>query len=870
MLSISNIGLNQASSYYEKDDYYSRSSTDGDDWQGKLKNNYSFSDKFNPVEFNQALKSMPNPKRVGFDLTFSAPKSVSIAMVLNDNLKSEIINAHNKAVSETLKEIEDKEIETRITTNGVIERVKTGKMAAAKFNHFVSRNQDMQLHTHCVILNRTEYNGKSYAISNENLYDKHIIYGQLYRNRLAKNLQELGYKCHMTDVDKGFFELDDISQELIDNFSSRRLEIKDKLKTWDNFSAKAADRATQLTRKAKENKDLKILEKSWREDLQGVGLKKAEITLDKTIKSESLKRAVDNLSEHSFAFSAKELERVTLAEGCLSGLNRDDFQKMFQKALDKSEILCLGEIKTGNDTTTYYSTAENIELENSILENIKNESVLKALNDVDKNLNFLATKNNWTLSDEQYQAVLFVAKNTNQYNVIQGLAGTGKTYMLNATRELYEQQGYVVRGASFTGKAAEGLVNGAKIKSSTLHSFFNKLEKESGTNLNSNEIKNTWDFSGLKPGIKPELWVIDEAGLLDNNLFLTLQKAAKLKNAKVLLVGDNKQLLPVGAGNAYSNLVQKKAISTVFLSEIKRQENTEILQAVKEAVNGDVSKSLDILSKNITELKTAPARFKAITKEFCSLDMFERNKTIVLTAKNSDRNKLNELIRGELIKRREILEENQVDIEVLGRDSKKIVKKFAPQDKIIFTKNDYKLGVMNGQTGTIFAGISKNKCLKVLLENGKIILVDTNVYKNLDYGYCITSYKAQGVTAERAIINVDSAQKSLNTRNSYYVNISRAKKGVSIYTDNQAKIKEQFALWAKKITSEDFKISKKVPKISIPKIPIPVIGQGLSLGLKAANLSLKLITKTTNLALKSATFSDKKNDKLKNNSGFHI
>lgn len=61
MLSISNIGLNQASSYYEKDDYYSRSSTDGDDWQGKLKNNYSFSDKFNPVEFNQALKSMPNP-----------------------------------------------------------------------------------------------------------------------------------------------------------------------------------------------------------------------------------------------------------------------------------------------------------------------------------------------------------------------------------------------------------------------------------------------------------------------------------------------------------------------------------------------------------------------------------------------------------------------------------------------------------------------------------------------------------------------------------------------------------------------------------------------------------------------------------------
>lgn len=170
-----------------------------------------------------------------------------------------------------------------------------------------------------------------------------------------------------------------------------------------------------------------------------------------------------------------------------------------------------------------------------------------------------------------------------------------------------------------------------------------------------------------------------------------MQKAAKLKNAKVLLVGDNKQLLPVGAGNAYSNLIQKNAISTCFLSEIKRQENTEILQAVKEAVNGDVSKSLDILSKNIIELKTAPARFKAITKEFCSLDMFERNKTIILTAKNSDRNKLNELIRSELIQRREILEENQVDIEVLGRDSKKSLKNLRRKIRLFSLRTIIKL-----------------------------------------------------------------------------------------------------------------------------------------------------------------------------------
>ncbi|MDQ0202872.1 MobF family relaxase [Pectinatus haikarae] len=164
MLSIANIGLNQAGTYYDADDYYTRTANKNDNWQGKLASRYSRGNDFNPTDFNSALKSMPNAKRVGYDLTFSALKSVSIAMVLDNNKKGDMLVAHNKAVSDTLTEIEKNEIEARVTKNGVTENIKTGKMAVAKFDHFVSRDQDMQLHTHCVILNRTEYQGKSYAM----------------------------------------------------------------------------------------------------------------------------------------------------------------------------------------------------------------------------------------------------------------------------------------------------------------------------------------------------------------------------------------------------------------------------------------------------------------------------------------------------------------------------------------------------------------------------------------------------------------------------------------------------------------------------------------------------------------------------------
>lgn len=805
MLSISNVTAKMASSYYEKDGYYARDMQDGDRWQGRLCKQLALPiHSLEPKQFNELV--LQNPKRAGFDLAFSAPKSVSVAMVMNEEMKKDMLTCHNKAVEKILHEIEVNEIAARITKNGITETIQTGNMACGKFNHYVSRNSDMQLHTHAVILNKTMYNEKIYAVSNESIYQNKILYGQLYRNELAKNLQKKGYPLELTDHEKGFFELKGVEPEMLDRFSTRRQEILQQLKVWNVDDAVNASKAALLSRRAKEHRDLGVLTESWRESILKAGGTQLEkvnepIKIRKEDKLNAFDQAVARLSEHEYAFSKRDLERAVLAEGCISGMTRVDFEKQ----LDKSYLICLGKpITHGEDI--YYTSPGNQAAELQITQNIiQSQGTVNALSEekVKNALSEISKEHGLTLSQEQTEAVLHISTSKDRFSAVQGLAGTGKTYMLFATREVLEKSGYNVVGASYTGKAAEGLQEEAKIKSSTIHSLLNKLEKEAGNAIADEDFsqKKTWNFEGLVAGKKPEIWVIDEAGLTDNNIMLHLQTAAKFKKAKVVLVGDYQQLAPVGAGNSYSNLVQSGKISTCYLSDIRRQKNETLLQAVKESVTGDIHKSLELVADRTFEIPSASKRFKAITKEYTELSPTEQNNTIVLTAKNKDRIAINDSIRVALIKKGDL--GNGIEYKIQTGKSVEHARGFSVGDKIMFFKNDYKLGVMNGQLGKV---INASEGQLVVETNNKAIKVNTEEYNHFDHGYAMTTHKAQGMTVDRAIINIDSTQKKLNSRNNYYVDISRARNEISIYTDSKKLLREQIGEFTKKLVSTDFAI----------------------------------------------------------------
>lgn len=875
MLSISSINVGQATSYYQKDNYYTRDITQTDQWQGRLGKSFGLNMKqLEVAEFNTMMRSSAM-KCAGYDLSFSAPKSVSIAaMATTEEIKADMLAAHDRAVEKALKEIEQREIAARVTKSGQTCSVKTGKMLAAKVKHYVSRNNDMQLHTHAVVLNQTEHNGKLYAVDGRNLYKNELLYGQVYRNELARQLQQKGYAIEVTDAEKGLFELKGVSSQQIEAFSSRRAEIQAQIKAWGINDAKSIQKAVMITRSAKEHRDLQELRAVWRETVQELGglnisQQPKSIQYTPKEKTSAFMQALDKLEQQKFAWTEKEFARAVLREGLKCGVQQRDFEQMLKK---NERWVNLGNA-TGNLQDIYYSTEHNIRVEQEITKNIeltrgRMHGILQE--QVKRDIRRISIEKSLTLSTEQVGAINHIVTEKDQFCAVQGLAGTGKTYMLSAAREVWEKNGYTVRGASFTGKAAEGLQLDANIDSSTIHSMLNRLEKEAGNAIYGEDYtkKTTWNFAGLKAGEKQEVWVIDEVGLTDNNLMLHLEKAAMAKQAKVVMVGDYQQLSPVGAGNAYSSLVQSGQISTCFLSDIRRQKNESLLQAVRESVKGDIHKSVELVANSTREISSPSKRFAAITKEFVELSGSERERTVVLTAKNIDRVKLNASIRQSLIKKGELQIGYAVKIQT-GK-SAEAIRNFAPGDKILFFQNDKNLGVMNGQSGKILAVEEKRI---VVQSSGRQIIFDPRKYNHIDHGYAMTTHKAQGITVDRAIINIDSSQKKLNSRNSYYVDISRARHKISIYTDSKEKIGEQVEKWEKKITSNDF-VQKNIlnrPKFHIRRtvdqkitsLRLPATARTLLL--KAVDAPIKILEKSMALVSKPVAAADKfmNTDKMK-------
>ena len=284
MVSISNVSIKHATSYYQKDDF----TTKGEGkWHGKglsslgLEGSVARQDYLcvisgnSPKDGQQLVRTGVNGKhRAAVDLTFSAPKSVSVVGLL---IKDErVIKAHSDAVSRTLDHIEKNYTQARVTKNGATKKINTSNMVTAKFVHHLSRDTDPQLHTHCVVLNMTKTGRGWRAVSNENLYDHKIYIGQHYRNELAQNLKEIGFQIHITD--KNFFEIKGVNEKVLKLFSQRREKISVKMQEMQEKGKypgmndqRRREIATKNSRKEKKIFDIAMVEQRWNERLMSVG-----------------------------------------------------------------------------------------------------------------------------------------------------------------------------------------------------------------------------------------------------------------------------------------------------------------------------------------------------------------------------------------------------------------------------------------------------------------------------------------------------------------------------------------------------------------------------------------------------------------------
>lgn len=661
----------QAASYYEADEYYAEGGLSPSEWQGAGAEALGLSGEVDRDQFRELLDGRIGDQqlgtyrdghlehRPGWDVTLSAPKSVSImAEVAGDR---RLIAAHGQAVKTAMAHVEKHMAATRIRDGGTVAREATGNLIVASFQHGTSRAQDPQLHTHNVIMNATKgEDGAWRSLEPRAIYQLQKQIGAIYRQELALKVRELGYEIE-TRKDS-LFEIKGVSGGVMEAFSTRSAEIEAALAergtSRDTASAAEKQIAALDTREAKAQTDHAALVADWRERASGVGFG-AEARLAMVREAEAkaadpahraaidmqgdgaatraVTHAADKLAERQSVFSAAALQEEAGRIG-LGKIGYAEIGAAVDAATREGALIDRTFVDRRGAAFAGFTTRHNVETEAKMLR-IEAEgrgslspiaSPLAAAKAV-AGAAAQSERAGFGWNAEQRAATTQLLTSRNRVTAVQGYAGTAKTTTVLATfaREA-ETRGVNIVALAPTASAAMVLGEALGARSDTV-----------ARHLLSPECPH--------PG-QPAAWIVDEASLLSARDTARLFDLADKHDARVILVGDVKQLGSVEAGAAFAQL-QGAGMETAKLSEIVRQTNDATKEAVLASIEGDAKKALAALDRGggqIVENADRAERFAAIAERYAGMDKADRTRTLVVEPSREGRDTLTADIRAAL------------------------------------------------------------------------------------------------------------------------------------------------------------------------------------------------------------------------------
>ncbi len=701
-------------------------------------------------------------RRPGWDLTFSAPKSVSVAWSQADRkIGAEFRAAHTAGVEAAFEYLEAHCGFTRRGKGGFIRE--KGKLVAAAFEHASTRSNDPQLHTHVLLLNiGVLENGFTGALTSKEFYEHKMAAGAIYRAELAHQLESrLGLEAEQT---RTWFELKGVSKELISHFSKRRQEIEAALAEKGYSGAKASEIAALDSRKAKEKVDRRELFKEWRAigREQGWGPEAFRDLVEQSQPSHTespelaarrcVEEAIEKITANEAYFSERELIRRTAEVAPGSGLSADRVIAAAEEFLEKEAIKL--ESERGYPQ---FTTQEMMELERDMLDRVERsrekpgfEIRAKA---VDRVLEDFQTRRDFDgLNDDQEKALRHITEESGHNKCVSGMAGTGKTTMLEAAREAWEASGYRVIGAALAGKAADGLAQGSGIESQTIAKLIYQLE------------------DGKQVLDKNTILVIDEAGMVGTRSLQRLTQAVEEAGAKLVLVGDAKQLQPIEAGGPFSAIIQR--VGDAAMTTIIRQKEEWQRKMVEAFSKGEAGKALRELDKR-GALHIAEDRSQAVedlVKHWRTTGMADPENTLVLTGTNKDANQINREIQAMR------LAEGQLGSEFVRNEHAR----FRENDRVVFTRNSGPRGIRNGNLGTVEEVNEARDSLKIRVDDGRLVEISLSNYDHLKLAYGVTTHKSQGMTCNGTVYVLPDP--AMADRSSVYVQASRSRVSTHIFS----------------------------------------------------------------------------------------
>jgi conjugative relaxase-like TrwC/TraI family protein len=594
--------------------------------------------------------------RAGWDATFSAPKSASLAALVGNDER--IRAAHRESVNEALEELEQY---MQARGGGNKPAITTGKMVAAQFEHTAARPDHKtgyaapQLHTHVVIFNMTETaEGKIRSVQPLELYRSQQYATSIYRMNLAEKLQALGYEIEI-DARTGAPEIKGFSKEYLRDSSPRREEVrkeaqemKERLASQGitvkegaglNQAAARTDRAS----KQYDHTEMKerALEMDARYDNQ------AQRSVERALEIGSISRSPDDVArraQEAVTFArdnAMEREAVVeMRKVKIDALRRNLGLTTYEAVVTElarrqrqGEFIGIVREQGSRETTTRHM----LEMEQSnlqvMLDGQNSYPPIVGRERARQSVERIAEQQEIKLNDSQQAAVEQLLASRDQIIGLQGGAGTGKTTALSVLRQVAEGEGYEVRGFAPTTRAAQQLSESGT-RTETLQKFLRRRQEA--------------------PEHHNRLFVLDESSLASTKNLHTFFARLEAQD-KVLLVGDIKQHQAVEAGSPFEQF-QKHGMETAKLSKIVRQRDAQLRQVVKKLSASQVKEAVDSLHQQgrILEIADEGKRLLGIASAYCK----SPENTLVISPANQERGIINTLIHRQLQKEGRINQED--------------------------------------------------------------------------------------------------------------------------------------------------------------------------------------------------------------------
>jgi conjugative relaxase-like TrwC/TraI family protein len=725
-----------------------------------------------------------------WDLVLRPVKDVSVLYALGDDRTRRVArDAHQVGVEAAVAYL-DGEVGTRRGRGGA-EHVGGEGLLAVGFTHRVSRAGDPLLHTHLVIVNRTLGPDSEWRTLDSRALLAHrqaadAVYRAAYQHQLSRSL---GIRWGEPDR-WGNRVIQGMPPELVKAFSKRHQQITAELDRLERDEGKPrtgrlVQYVAHATRPAKTHETPETLYGRWRQEARERGLDPERLlgavsgreVRQPAVANLATKRAFNQLASpegltaNTSTFARRD---VVVALGAqLAAVPPEELQRLADRFLAERAISVMAEHAAGERR---YTTPELLTTEQRLLAAVVGRAGEQTATCSHAAVR-AALQAHPTIAGEQAAVVRDVCQGGAGVQVVEGRPGTGKTFTLGVARHAWQLDGYRVVGTAPTGIATMSLGAEGFEEVATVDRLLGELDTTGHRSRGRDD--------GALLDARTVL-VVDEAGMVGSRKLARLLDHAEWAGAKVVLVGDDRQLAAIEAGGGFRGL--RLRLGASVLRENRRQQEPWERQALEAMRDGDVDQAVAAYREHgrLVAAETPIQLKQALLADWWQAfqhTIKDPAQTVVILAR----------LRSEVDQFNTACQQLRQQAGHLGVERLQVGdRSFAVGDLVVCGKNALRqLGVANATRGQITAIDPQQRAVTLQLEDSKQVTLPRGYLderpswwtrgnperRTLDLAYATTGHKAQGLTRERALVRVTGAEDG----NWLRVQASRARQETRLY-----------------------------------------------------------------------------------------